>query len=193
MRRLAAALVTVALASSAAGCAGDDPAPGLSDAARSPFADCAAFVSTPTAPTPSPAPAGKEVLVDVELPCFTGGAKVHTGALRGPLVINLWASWCAPCRKELPAFQRLADKGRVGVLGVATMDRRDASISLADDLGLTFPTLFDSTGELRRALGEAALPITIIVDASGRAVVHTGPALTDQTLAELVQQNLGLD
>jgi thiol-disulfide isomerase/thioredoxin len=133
---------------------------------------------------------GAAKLPEISVPCFTGGQPVKIDRLRGPLVVNFFASWCAPCREELPAFQRLADSGRVPVLGVATDDRRDAALSLAIDLGVRFPTLFDGTGEFRRARGVAALPLTLFVDAHGEVTGYTGPALTDDALGTLVTQRL---
>jgi thiol-disulfide isomerase/thioredoxin len=133
---------------------------------------------------------GTAKLPEISVPCFTGGQPVKVDRLRGPLVINFFASWCAPCREELPAFQRLADSGRVSVLGVATDDRREASLSLATDLGVRFPTLFDSSGELRRARGVAALPLTLFIDEHGEVTSYSGPALTDEALGKLVTQRL---
>lgn len=164
----------------------------------------ACSASPPVAsPSPQPAPSepeqfaactgidgGAAKLPDLSLPCFTGGQRLSAARLRGPLVVNFWASWCAPCREELPAFQRLADSGKVPVLGVATDDRRAASLSLAADLGVRFPTLFDASGELRRARGEAALPLTLFIDGRGEVTSYAGPALTDETLGSLVTQRL---
>jgi thiol-disulfide isomerase/thioredoxin len=133
---------------------------------------------------------GEAKLPDISLPCFTGGQAVRAAQLRGPLVINFWASWCPPCRKELPAFQRLADSGRVKVIGVATDDRREAALSVAAELGVKFPTLFDAKGELRRAQGEAALPLTLFVTSQGEVSAYTGPALTNETLGALVARRL---
>jgi thiol-disulfide isomerase/thioredoxin len=133
---------------------------------------------------------GTAKLPEISVPCFTGGMPVKVNRLHGPLVVNFFASWCAPCREELPAFQRLADSGRVPVLGVATDDRRAASLSLAIDLGVRLPTLFDASGEFRRARGEAALPLTLFVAASGEVTSYSGPALTDETLGSLVTQRL---
>jgi thiol-disulfide isomerase/thioredoxin len=129
-------------------------------------------------------------LSEMSLPCFTGGEAVKVDRLRGPLVVNFFASWCAPCREELPAFQRLADSGRVRVVGVATDDRRSASLALATDLGVSFPTLFDAGGELRRSRGVSALPLTLFIDAGGEVTSYSGPALTDETLVNLVTQRL---
>lgn len=133
---------------------------------------------------------GTAKLPEISVPCFTSGQPVELDRLRGPLVVNFFASWCAPCREELPAFQRLADSGRVPVLGVATDDRREAALSLAVDLGVRFPTLFDASGEFRRARGEAALPLTLFIDGHGEVTRYAGPALTDETLGNLVAQRL---
>jgi thiol-disulfide isomerase/thioredoxin len=175
----------------AAGCAAT-PEPPVDAAAAPPFADCGAL----TAP---PAGAGREAstptnqLPDLELPCFTGGAAVRLRTLRGPAVINLWASWCAPCRNELPAFQRLAERtgGRLHVVGVNTRDRDAAAQSLATDLGLSFPTLVDPDEELRVAVKRPALPVTVFVAASGRVrYIHDSAALDDRALADLVGRHL---
>jgi len=134
-------------------------------------------------------------LPDLTLPCFTGGPDVALGALRGPAVINLWASWCEPCRTELPAFQRLSERagGKVRVVGVNTRDGRDAAQSIGEDFGLRFPTLFDPYESLRGALARQLLPITLFVDGQGR-IRHqdeTG-ALDDAALAALVRRHLGV-
>lgn len=174
---------------------------------RAAFLLAAVFVAACSSPQTAPPPApsaeavhfeqcgdlarGASKLPDVALPCFTGGDMVRLGLLRGPLVVNLWASWCGPCRKELPAFQRLASSGKLPVITVATDDRREASLSLAQDLGVRVPTFFDPGGELRRVLGEAALPLTIFVDGQGNITTYSGPALTDATLTDLVRERIG--
>ncbi|MEV4415188.1 TlpA disulfide reductase family protein [Catellatospora sp. NPDC049609] len=129
-------------------------------------------------------------LPDLALPCLAGGDDVRLKELRGPLVINLWGSWCAPCREELPAFQRLADSGRVPVLGVVTKDDRAAAAWLADELKAGMPAVYDRAGALQSALGENVLPLTLLVGADGRAAVYRGVALTDDTLSQLVEQHL---
>jgi len=163
-----------------------------------PFADCAALTAPPGGAGRSavtPVPGSAQPLADVELPCFTGGQMITLSAIRGPAVINLWASWCQPCREELPAFQRLASRAnaKVHVVGVDTRDDRGAAESLARDLGLTFPTLSDPGEQLRLRLERNALPITLFVDGQGSLrYVHDSSALTDATLADLVRQHLAV-
>ncbi|MBO4205000.1 TlpA family protein disulfide reductase, partial [Micromonospora echinofusca] len=131
----------------------------------------------------------------LDLPCFTDGSTVTLAGLRGPAVVNLWASWCAPCRDELPAFQRLAERtaGTLHVVGVNSRDGREAARSVGLDLGLTFPTLADPQEQLSRQLGRNALPLTLFVDGQGRIRhLDSSGALDDATLTGLVRQHLGV-
>jgi thiol-disulfide isomerase/thioredoxin len=164
----------------------------------SPFADCAALTrsssSTPPAAAPAasgpaasgpsgfgpaasgpagsgPSASGKagDTLPDVELPCFTGGGTVKLTELRGPAVVNLWASWCEPCRTELPAMQRLADRagGKLTVVGVDTGDDRAAAASFGTDHQVAMPTLYDRDKKLISKLGRSTLPVTIFLSGTG--------------------------
>lgn len=165
-----------------AGCTAEAQPPA---APRSPFADCAALTATATA-------AGK--LPEVTLPCFTGGNPVRLADLRGPAVLNLWASWCGPCRTELPAMQRLADRAgdRLRVVGVDTGDQRDAAASFGTDTGVKLPTLYDPDRTLANALGRTGLPVTVFVDAAGATFVYNSAALDDAGLARLVRRHTGV-
>ena len=124
----------------------------------------------------------------------SGGRPVALRDLRGPAVINLWASWCAPCRKELPAMQRLADAttGRLHVIGVDSGDDRGAAAEFATDAKVTLSTLFDSGSRLAGALGRPAIPITVFVDASGKRHVYDRVPPDDAELAALVRANTGV-
>jgi cytochrome c biogenesis protein CcmG/thiol:disulfide interchange protein DsbE len=109
-------------------------------------------------------------LPEVTLASLEGGKPVDLSSLRGPMVINLWASWCAPCRKELPKYQAFAEKyaGKVDVLGIDFQETRPAAArQLAHETGVDYPLLADPDGRLH-ALG---LPKLILLDAKGR-VAH---------------------
>ena len=116
-----------------------------------------------------------------------GGASLALGDLRGPAVVNLWATWCRPCREELPAFQEVAtardDVRFVGVNSQETGDARD----YLDELGVTYEQFVDERGELAEGVGAVGLPVTIVVDRDGViALEHLGPmsaADLDQALA----------
>jgi cytochrome c biogenesis protein CcmG, thiol:disulfide interchange protein DsbE len=138
------------------------------------------------------APAGS-ALPDISLPCFTGGAPVRLAEVRGPAVINLWASWCEPCRAELPVIQALADKGqgRVHVLGVDVGDSREAAASFAAGRDVSFPTLYDRDRQLLAALGRITLPVTVFLDSAGRTYVHPTP-VDARSLSELLRTHTGV-
>ena len=141
-------------------------------------------------------PAGPVELPSFGLACFNGGEEVVLADLRGPAVVNLWASWCPPCRKELPAFQRLAERadGRLHVVGVVAADDREMARALGERLGLTFPNLFDGDDRVRAALGRNFLPMTLLVDADGRVRhLDSSGALDDAALDELIGQYLGVE
>lgn len=182
--RVAPLVVVLALLSAA--CTAEVKSSG--GAQPAPFADCAAITaaSSPAATQPTDLP-------DLRLPCFTGGEQIALTGLRGPAVINFWASWCGPCRTELPVIQRLADRaqGRLTVLGVDTGDSRDAGASFAADKRVTMPTLLDEDRVLFTALAGRALPMTVFVDAQGRRSLYLLP-LDEKTLAEQVRTHTGV-
>lgn len=116
------------------------------------------------------------------------GKEQSIGQWRGKVVVvNFWATWCAPCREEMPEFVRAQTEfGSRGLqfVGIA-VDQADKVDQFAKDLGLNYPTLIGGYGavELSKTLGNrlAALPFTIIVDRQGQ-VVHTqlGPLKPSQ-------------
>ncbi|SIQ23895.1 TlpA family protein disulfide reductase [Micromonospora avicenniae] len=207
MNRRIAVLLLPLLVAAAAGCTAtgtEEPAPPRPRAERpSPFEDCARLTTpaTPTAGAGTPSAATDanghtgDPLPELTLACFTGGAPIALRDVRGPAVINVWASWCPPCRKELPAFQRLSKRAgdRIHVIGVNSQDSRSAAQSIGEDLGIGFPMLVDQGTALQRALNRNAFPLTLLVDAQGR-VVHTDAsgALDDASLGELVREHLGV-
>ncbi|MEJ3742199.1 TlpA disulfide reductase family protein [Actinomycetes bacterium KLBMP 9797] len=191
---IALALVSVLVLGA---CDGGDPAPEPSGAAAVPFADCAALTAPPprAAAPPSTAAPDPTALPDISLPCFAGDATVAVADIRGPAVINLWGSWCPPCRAELPAFQRFAARaaGKVHVIGVDTHDTREAGASLAADLGVTYPNLYDRSERFRIKLGGRPLPVTLFVDQQGLVRhVYNAAALDDAELATLAARHLGV-
>jgi len=86
-----------------------------------------------------------------------------------PLVLNVWASWCVPCRQEMPAFQSVYLRARatVGFLGVDYLDEAGAARRLVADTGVTYPLAADPKGTEVLKLGVTALPTTLFFSADG--------------------------
>jgi thiol-disulfide isomerase/thioredoxin len=87
-----------------------------------------------------------------------------------PVVVNFWATWCGPCRKEQPALQSLAEEyeGRVAFVGVNHLDDRAAAREYLRQYGVTYPSVFDPAGEVAFDFEIPYLPATVIVDAKGQ-------------------------
>ncbi|MEJ3655666.1 TlpA disulfide reductase family protein [Actinomycetes bacterium KLBMP 9759] len=130
-------------------------------------------------PCPAPtaaAPAGP--LVGITVPCLGAAGSVDIGAAVAgrPALLNVWASWCAPCRAELPALAEYAARpGAVAVLGINVRDDSRAALQLVTELGVRLPAVTDPDARLRRALQvPPGLPMSYVVRTDG-SVVQVDP------------------
>ncbi|TCO17611.1 thiol-disulfide isomerase/thioredoxin [Kribbella steppae] len=148
----------------------------------------AACPSTPSKPPVSNA------LPDVTLRCLGDGPDIRLADLRGPLVVNVWAQWCGPCRDEAPYLAELAKTGKVQMLGIDYADPRpELAVKFATDEGLAYPHLVDADKTIQRALKVAGPPLTAFVDKDGAVVyVHHGVLTSQQQLDQLVRDKLGV-
>lgn len=109
-------------------------------------------------------------------------------------VLNLWATWCAPCRAELPAFDAVAATvDTVDIIGVNIGDTGDDAAALVEELDLSFPQVLDPRADIQRSLRISGLPATVFVDGNGDVLeIHNGE-LTEGELRELLMDLYGLD
>ena len=138
---------------------------------------------------------GADLLPALSFEC-PGGGSLDLGRAPGePTVLNLWGSWCTPCREELPLMQQFADAsaGQVRVMGLISKDGRPQAESFAADAGVTFPSAFDGDGELMTDLGLNGLPYTYFLDADGGLVyTQVGPVTSVEELRALTAEHLGV-
>ena len=136
-------------------------------------------------------------LPEVDLQCSDGSGTVRLSSLRGPLVLTIWASWCVPCREELPAFvsvnqQLVTMKSKTRIVGLNWLDDDNSAAGFAKELGINFPSLVDPDARVRAPLGINAQPATLFIDASGDIVhVERAPIKDAQQLRERIEKFLG--
>ena len=136
-----------------------------------------------------PAPRQDFLAPDFTLQTLTGES-VRLSDLRGQAVlVNLWATWCPPCRAELPELEAAHERyaGQVIVVGVNQMEPAANVAAFAGQIGLAFPLPLDAQGDVSRQYAVRSLPTTFFVDREGVIRrIQTG-ALTEATLAQALK------
>jgi thiol-disulfide isomerase/thioredoxin len=159
-------------------------------------ADLVARAALAPCPASDPAvPAVADGLPDLTLPCLGVGPAVRLAGVRGkPTVVNVWASWCAPCRAELALLAALdTSTPGVDVLGIDVEDRPSAALSLLLDSGVHYPSVRDTGRDTQPALRWVGLPMTLFVDAAGHVThVERAPLTSQSQLDDLVERHLGV-
>lgn len=130
---------------------------------------------------------------DTLLNCLTGSEKISVESLRGPLIVNVWGSWCGPCADEIPLFVEFDNQanGKVKLLGIAVeeakaQDSKDFIIAN----GITWPNLYDAKGFTRGTFG-MGVPVTWFIDEQGAVVYkHVGVVKSTEELIELTNKYL---
>ena len=137
-----------------------------------------------------PAPDGATApgrLVEFDLPRLNGPGTVAVSDLAGrPVILNFWASWCIPCRREMPLFERMHQRfsEEITIIGI---DVRDAPINakeFVEEFDITYEILRDPKAELAGRLNVDPLPQTFFVDAEGR--LNGDPVLGEISEEELL-------
>jgi thiol-disulfide isomerase/thioredoxin len=121
------------------------------------------------------------------------GVRLDLATMRGtPVVLNVWGSWCSPCRKEAPAlqsaYQQLKPQG-VSFVGINTRDSIAGGQAFERAFTVGYPSLLDTGGLLLRlhgAVGPEAIPTTLVLDPQGRIAARFSGPITTRTLVQLV-------
>ncbi len=110
-----------------------------------------------------------------------------------PVVVNIWASWCGPCRDEAPVLARASAiyGDRVRFLGVDILDDAGSARGFIREFGWTYPSVFDVSGEIRDRLGLLGQPSTLFYNASGELVDTWVGAIPEDELTTRIERLLG--
>ncbi len=199
----AAAVIVIVLAGCAGSAAPTPPVASSAEAVPTPelTADLAAMKKAAgiadcprSDPDVAALPSG---LPDVVLPCLGGGREVRLAGLRGkPMMINVWAQWCGPCREEAPYLAEVAaaNQSDLIIVGIDHADPRpDLAIEFAQLSTWTYPQLADPEVVLRAELQITGPPQTFFVRPDGTiAYRHTGPFSSAAEIRGLADQHLGV-
>ena len=103
-----------------------------------------------------------------------GSQKVELNDYKGkPMVINFWASWCVPCRKEMPFLEKMwqeyKDKG-LAIMGIDMLDDKGHAKEFLDQVGISYINLYDPSGQVGNTYGAVSLPTTFFIDKEGRII-----------------------
>ena len=136
-------------------------------------------------------------LPDATLNSFSGDIKKFSAYRGKPLIINIWASWCGPCREEIGSLEHLSRRfggKQINVIGVSTDDDASAAAAFIRESKLTFTNYLDSNVRLENMLGANTIPLTILVDARGRVVekVRGSQSWDSPEMLKLINQKLHL-
>jgi thiol-disulfide isomerase/thioredoxin len=136
-----------------------------------------------------------EPVPDSELPLLGGSGSGSLADYRGDWVlVNVWASWCGPCRDESPALQAFHERhsgDSFTVLGVDTEDTTEAGLEFVDEFELTYPQLHDGPGEYKDELETTGVPESFLVDPDGELALHRPGPVTEEYLREAVEPLIG--
>jgi thiol-disulfide isomerase/thioredoxin len=128
----------------------------------------------------------------LDLPSFDlGKFQALLEELRGaPVVVNIWGSWCPPCRVEAPGLARMAREfeGDVQFVGVDILDVRESARQFILEFDWPYPSVFDEDAEIRDRLGYVGQPVTIVYDRDGTVTLQWVGAITEDLLRREIRK-----
>ena len=129
------------------------------------------------------------------LPSVTKSTRVLSlNTFRGrPLVVNFWASWCFPCRTEMPLLERAfrSERGKVAFLGIDTNDTPGAARAFLAKVHVAYPVASDPTGSVAATYGLFGLPTTIFISSTGKVIGRHIGQFTADTLSAALHEAFG--
>lgn len=156
--------------------------------------------SSEPGPVTVPPLGGADIVVDGDAPDFsvelfdgsTFRLASHLSDDGRPVVLNLWASWCAPCRAEMPAFDAVARANPdVYIIGVAVEDTEEAARDFALEIGVTYPLGADEADRVARRYPSPGLPATYLIDTEGSIARTIFGGVSEETLETLLTETFG--
>ena len=142
---------------------------------------------------------GMPIKEGVAAPDFTGelmdGTSITLSELQGkPVIINFWATWCGPCVKEMPAFERLKDDfgDKIGIIAVNCGDDAEKVKDFVEENGYTFPVVLDEEYSISMLYPTNSIPYTVVLDAEGKVTHISTGALDADTMYERYKEALGV-
>ena len=173
-----------------------ESAPDTGDLAGTPTNEAAtpASSTTTTGPDTAAGDSGGREVPDVHFRYFDGSEGSPADFAGTPTVINFWASWCAPCVVEMPAFEAVHRElhPQVAFLGLNVGDEPAAARALVERTGVTYPLATDPDSTIFQSFGGIGMPTTVLVDADGIIVTMIGSRLRAQDLRSLIAEHLGV-
>jgi thiol-disulfide isomerase/thioredoxin len=131
----------------------------------------------------------------VYVECLDGSEGVALGSLRGPMILNVWGSWCTTCLDEMPEFRSFYEKakGKVALVGVDVEERNpEAGRAFVIAQGITWPNFYDRDNKSREYFG-MGVPVTWFIDKDGEVLYKKiGVIKSEQELIDLTHKYLGI-
>ena len=129
----------------------------------------------------------------ITLECLDGNSKVLLESIKGPAIINVWGSWCTPCRDEMPYLRELAATGKVQIIGIDVEEKSmEAARKFVVEQGMTWPNLYDKDGSTKSSFG-MGVPITWYLNSKSEvAYKHIGVLKSKDQLFSEVEKYLGI-